>query len=500
VGGFRTCVADFSDLARSENPRPGYNRAELSGEVEGTGPGLAAGDVVGGKYTIACVVGEGGMGVVYEARHERLGQKVALKVLRSPDEAHHDEIIARFEREARAAARLKSSHVARVYDVDQLADGTPYMVMEYLHGVDLDAELRQRVCLPVDEAVNYVLQACSAVAEAHSLGVIHRDLKPHNLFLVGEGAQRQVKLLDFGISKISDEAADSVTLTRSSLGTPLYMSPEQIRSSRTIDARSDIWSLGVILYELITGRPPFEGEGPTAVIAAITADALVPPNELSPQIPQTLSDAIVRALQKDASQRFQSVQEFAEAIMPYGPIGAWSEPLVGSSPSNPRISIPDAITVRADAATILADSSGSNVPIALTPTPRNEETPRSRRLLLVAFGVVAVAAALGGFLLSRSTSSTAEVAAPSVAASVEEVEARVATKKPEVAPAPQPEVAVAPAVSAVPSSSASPSATAKPRPRVVRRPPPPPKPTASAAKTEKPPAPPPPPAENPLHL
>jgi len=374
------------------------------------------------------------------------------------------------------------------------------MVMEYLDGVDLDAELSKRECLPIDEAVNYVLQACSAVAEAHSLGVIHRDLKPHNLFLVGAGAQRQVKLLDFGISKMSDEGEHSVTLTRSSLGTPLYMSPEQIRSSRTIDARSDIWSLGVILYELLTGRPPFEGEGPTAVIAAITADALIPPKQLSPRIPDALSDAIVTALQKDVNQRFQSVQEFAEAIMPFGPIGAWSEPLVGSSPSNPRLSVPDAITVRADAVTILADSSSSsNQPIAMTPAPAPEPTTRSRRLLFVAFSAVALGAAVGGFLFSRSTAPAASGAAPAVLEPVHEDQARLITKTATATPEPE-AIAVAPAVSTTASGSpaAATSATRKPRALGPRRVPPPP-PPASTAKPETP-APPPPPAENPLHL
>jgi serine/threonine-protein kinase len=187
------------------------------------------------------------MGIVYEARHSRLGHRVAIKVLRGKE--RKVEFVQRFEREARAAARLKSPNTMRVHDVDQLADGTPFMVMEYLEGVDLDTELSARGQLPIEEAVGYVLQACSAVAEAHSLGIVHRDLKPHNLFLSGEEPARQVKLLDFGISKIRDDAETSVTLTRSSLGTPLTCRPSR-SAPQERGQSSDTSGRGVILYEL----------------------------------------------------------------------------------------------------------------------------------------------------------------------------------------------------------------------------------------------------------
>jgi serine/threonine-protein kinase len=243
--------------------------------------------------------------------------------------------------------------------------------MEYLEGQDLDSEIAARGRLPVEEAVGYMLQACSAVAEAHALGIVHRDLKPHNLFLTGEAPDRVVKLLDFGISKMpTDTDASSVTLTRSSLGTPLYMSPEQIRSAKRADKRSDIWSLGVIMYEVLTGTTPFEGESPTAVIAAITADTARPPHELRPGVPRELSEAIMRALAKDPALRYQSVIDFAESIQPFGPPGAWMPSrLATSSPSNPRISIigiSDAPTVRAPPA---------RLELVQTPTDAPEPIP-----------------------------------------------------------------------------------------------------------------------------
>ncbi len=257
----------------------------MESRAVGASEGPLPGAVLAGKYRIVRTVGEGGMGVVYEAIHERLNQRCAVKVLRVPESHDLEESLARFDREARAAAKLNGPNVARVSDVDVLENGTPFFVMEFLEGMSLDVVIDEGHALDVRTAVDYVLQACSAVAEAHSRGIVHRDLKPHNLFLTGDAGGHVVKLLDFGISKLEEERERSVTLTRASLGTPAYMSPEQIRSTRKADERSDIWSLGVILYELLSGRTPFDGENPSSMIAAISADKPKPLAELAPICP-----------------------------------------------------------------------------------------------------------------------------------------------------------------------------------------------------------------------
>jgi eukaryotic-like serine/threonine-protein kinase len=457
----------------------------------------SSGDVLAGKYRIVRVVGEGGMGIVYEARHARLGHRVAIKVLREK-ERQIDEFVQRFEREARAAARLKSPNTMRVHDVDQLSDGTPFMVMEYLEGVDLDTELGGRGRLPVEEAVGYVLQACSAVAEAHSFGIVHRDLKPHNLFLTGDDTVRHVKLLDFGISKIRDEGETSVTLTRSSLGTPLYMSPEQIRSARNADARADIWSLGVILYELLTGKPPFDGEGPSGVIASITADPPVPPIELRPGLPKTISDAVIKALEKNPANRFQTVADLAETLVPYGPPGAWIPPASGASnPSNPRISLSDIPRVSAEAITEPAPHLLAAEYISSSET----KVHGSKRPLVIALLAVLVSVATAVFFLTRPAEpepSPPVVAAPPALAPPEpapvtapplsepEVAPELVTSGPAVEASGEPSV---PAPRAAPKSKLT-TKSAAPKPEKKEEPAPPP----------PPPPPPRPEPENPLHL
>ncbi len=295
-------------------------------------PGILIGDVIADKYEVVDFIGQGGMGLVLEGVHRGLGQRVAIKLLRR-DAKHDEELFARFEREARAAAQLRSRHAVRVYDVGTTENGTPFMVMEVLEGHDLDLELARHGRLEVRDAVSYVLQVCSAMAEAHALGIVHRDLKPHNLFLAQEGNDVVVKVLDFGISKTADEGSKSLTQTSSALGTPLYMSPEQIRSAKHVDARTDIWSLGVILYELIAGRPPFDADNPTAIIAAITADTPTPLGEVCPEVPKALSDAVMRALAKKPSERFADVASFAAAIAPFGDEGAFSLAARASLPS-----------------------------------------------------------------------------------------------------------------------------------------------------------------------
>ena len=228
--------------------------------------GVRPGDILAGKYRVERVLGIGGMGAVVAAHHLQLGERVALKFL-LPEALTSAEAVGRFVREARAAVRIKSDYVARVIDVGRLENSAPYMVMEYLEGTDLAGWLRRWGPLPAEQAVEFVLQACVAIADAHGLGIVHRDLKPANLFCTRRSdGQLVVKVLDFGISKLTDGApsepgAMAATRTSAVMGSPLYMSPEQFRSAKTVDARTDIWSLGVILFELLGGVVPFQGEG-----------------------------------------------------------------------------------------------------------------------------------------------------------------------------------------------------------------------------------------------
>ncbi len=275
------------------------------------------GDVVAGKYEITRVLGRGGMGVVVAARHPGLGEDVALKFLH-PSLADRPESYARFTREARTATRIKSEHVARVYDVGT-ADGTPYIVMECLTGEDLARVLQRRGPLPPSEAVELLLQACEALAEAHKLGIVHRDLKPANLFVTTRpDGTPCVKVLDFGISRSTSLEDVSVTASAAVVGTPLYMSPEQLASSRTADARSDVWALGVILYELLTGKRPFSGESFATIAAAILGGSFPPPSELCPAVPAPLEQAIAETLARDPESRPSSVAAFAARIAPCG--------------------------------------------------------------------------------------------------------------------------------------------------------------------------------------
>ncbi|HEY3820574.1 MAG TPA: serine/threonine-protein kinase [Polyangiaceae bacterium] len=273
-----------------------------------------------GKYRVERLLGQGGMGAVYAASHELLGQRVAVKVLLS-DIAGSAEGQQRFLNEARAAARLDSEHVARVMDVGMLESGLPYMVLEYLEGCDLAQALETRRALPVAEAADYLIQTCEALAQAHHAGIVHRDLKPSNLYLARrqDGTSR-VKVLDFGISKFSESAQSpqALTMTSSMLGTPCYMSPEQFVAPKSVDLRTDIWQMGIILYELVAGTPPFGGETFGQLMFAAMQGPVPSLSAARPDLPKGLAQVFERCVEREASRRFGSAVELAVALAPFG--------------------------------------------------------------------------------------------------------------------------------------------------------------------------------------
>ena len=244
------------------------------------------------------------MGIVYRASHLALQEEVAIKVLRR-DVSLDEETVMRFTREAQAAVKLKSEHVARIKDVGSFEDGLPYIVMEFLHGADLGAMVDTHGAMATPVAVDLVLQACDAIVEAHSLGIVHRDVKPSNLFVSFRPDQSAiVKVLDFGISKSASGSDMSLTQTQSMLGTPAYMSPEQMRSARMVDARTDIWSLGTVLYELVEARRPFDAESFSEMCVMVAVD---PPQPM--QRAPELAIVIGRCLEKQPADRYANVAE-----------------------------------------------------------------------------------------------------------------------------------------------------------------------------------------------
>ncbi|MEP7123050.1 MAG: serine/threonine-protein kinase [Byssovorax sp.] len=441
---------------------------------------VAEGDVLAGKYRIERVLGQGGMGVVVAAMHQQLNQRVAIKLLLEGATA---EVVERFQREARAAVRLKCQHVARVIDVGELPNGAPYMVMEYLEGNDLSQIVRASGALSVHEAVLYLLHACEAIGEAHSIGIIHRDLKPANLFLTrAADGTSTVKVLDFGISKTAEaEGAEgegmSLTKTTAVLGSPLYMSPEQMKSARSADARSDIWSLGAIVYELLTGGVPFNAMTFTELVLMVNMEAPRSIATIRNDVPPGLEAAVLKCLEKKPDNRFANVAELAFAVAPYGPPQAQASAdrvartleAVGLASTGPR-SLRATGAEPATAGSITALSSSAAAPI--------EPQGRGRLVPIVgAIAAIVVGAAAAFALMTRHPEAPA-AADPGRPVAVDT--ATVAAVVPSAA------IVVAPAVTpsaAAPPPAATPTATAS---AVAARPVAPgklPAPTAAAVPT-----------------
>jgi serine/threonine protein kinase len=278
-----------------------------------------AGQVIGGKYRLLRPLGEGSMGVVWAAEHVLLGRPLAVKLLR-PELVSVRGVLERFQQEAVAAGRIGSPHIVDVLDVGTAPNGVPFIVMEFLRGRSLAALLRLQATLPPQRTVRLGRQILAALEAAHAAGIIHRDLKPDNIFLEpGEREEEHVKLVDFGISKAKDDPrVQHLTRTGMLLGTPRYMSPEQVRGEKSVDERADLWAAGVILYQCLAGVPPHDGPDLGAILGHILLEEAAPLRELRPEVEPWLEAAVMRALEKDRERRFATATEFREALTEHG--------------------------------------------------------------------------------------------------------------------------------------------------------------------------------------
>jgi len=446
-----------------------------------------------GKYRIDRVLGRGGMGVVVEAHHLALDERVALKFL-LPQLAVLPDATERFLREARAVIRIKGEHVARVMDVGTLQTGEPFLVMEFLEGEDLLKVLKRAGQLPIFEAVDYVIQACDAIAEAHALGIVHRDIKLANLFrTVGPDGSVIVKVLDFGISKVSgSKGIDRLTRTAMTMGSAHYMSPEQMHSMRDVDHRADIYSLGVTLFTLLAGQHPFPGDSVPAVYANILTGTPVDLGRLRPDVPEPLARAIARAYAREPAGRYPSVAELVFAISAYAP--PQSKPTIDrvarmtGRAAPPSVPLPHPpfgdLPAPPPSPPALAGDMNTEAATQILPPRR---APSKAPLVVAVLGCVVTMLALAGGLLwmrSRTTPAPAETSEATPPPPPPE-----ATSTPEQ-PAPTAEPSLATTAEAPATATAASSAPAAP---IVRRPAPPvggrlpiARPSASAAPTAAP--------------
>ncbi len=325
-------------VTRSIEPRGEHPASPLELVAEPDLP-VATGDVVGGRYVVDGILAEGGMGVVYLATHSELQQRVAIKFLRE-NYTQNEVLVQRFLNEARAAASLKSEHIVRVIDVGQLENGRPYLVMEHLEGTDLEALLVREGPFEPERAVRYALEVTSALEEAHGAGIIHRDIKPENLFLATtDGGRQKVKVVDFGLAKRMDVAPLVVTGPQDSMGSPCYMSPEQITTPHAVDARTDVWSLGAVLYRMLTLTMPFDGSTVLEVYARVLNAQPKPLREVRPELDRDIEAIVARCLEKDPARRYQSVHELSAALSAYllPSLRASDVPLVATEVATPEL-------------------------------------------------------------------------------------------------------------------------------------------------------------------
>ena len=358
---------------------------------------LRVGELLSGKYRVERVNRRGALGISVEAVHNQLGQRVAVRILAADPHAH-PEAAARFLRGARAAVRFQNEHTARITDVGTLESGAPYIVTEYLSGSDLRRVLRVREALPVPEAVDYVLQACEGLADAHAHGIVHRNLKPTNLFLTRQEEGRRLKVLDFGVSEdpLSD-AAINLGGTSATGRALAYMAPEQIREPNSVDSRADIWALGAILHELLTGMPLYDAPTTPALLAMIAADPPVPLTHLRPEIPAELESIVLRCLDKEPEGRYATLAELAGSLKAFASAEGHDsvervQRVIGR---RPRSSLPPPLPGQPTRAIVRVPEAPKAQPAAAMPAQRYRE-------LAFTAVVLACAAAAGGFIAIRS--------------------------------------------------------------------------------------------------
>jgi serine/threonine-protein kinase len=431
------------------------------------------GDILLGKYRVEEVIGIGGMGRVVRASHLYLQQPVAIKIL-LPAMAESQSTVARFLREAQATVKLRSEHIARVMDVGTLPDGVPFMVMEFLEGYDLNQILRHHGPQVAQAVVDLMLQACEGIAEAHAIGIVHRDIKPSNFFVTRRpDGSSLLKILDFGISKAGDEISE-LTGTQTVIGTPTYMAPEQMQTARSTDPRSDIWSMGVVMYQMLAGRPPFEAEHYAQLVLKVATEAPVP---LTVPLPGGLQSIVLRCLEKDPRNRLQTVGELARMLAPYAsdPLSAQQSaeraariltsprgsmpgfPLGGAAGAMPLT--PPALTPKS-----WAQTGGSSLSAAAGQVGRTKQTGRG--LVIGGVAALCIATGAGGFLLAKSGSGSSEPAETHVTAPT------ALPSEPTPTPTPSPTPRPSPTPSPTPVAVPAPAATSlPPLPKAVPAPP-----------------------------
>ncbi|MGZ3416568.1 MAG: serine/threonine-protein kinase [Polyangiales bacterium] len=470
---------------------------------------LAAGTMLEGKYRIERLLGAGGMGSVWIAEHTMLGRPVAVKVLDKAAAAKDATAVTRFMREAQTAARLRSDHIVDVLDVGRFDDGTPFLVMELLEGETLSSRIKRSVRMIAPEAGYLVDQLLDALGAAHNAGVIHRDIKPDNCFILQKSGRDHLKLLDFGISKVAGDAREMrMTRTGVVMGTPYYMAPEQARGSKEIDHRCDLYAAGAILYECVTGRVPFEAESVNELLFKIVLEPLVLPREIVPELDPAFEQVILTAMAREAVNRFPTAQAFRDALAPFlsglrMPSGSSIARVVVTTPP-PRSSPPSNKPISGIEATAPIDSDAMQRVLAQTPSGLQglsatggvhvSEPPRPRRAGVLVVAGVASLALLGGvgYLASHRaepTTGTTAAAQPTTPPTPQQQTEKTMEKKATVVEPvktamlpPEPPATAVPAKTATkpgkkdpappPQKSAAPIATS------VAAPPPPPPPPA----------------------